>query len=125
MRRYATELEGPFCEGAHEVNLDALGWIDAMASRLERGYLLTIDYGDASPLERAGAGRGTLACYQGHHRTEDPLHAPGELDITARVDFSLVVEKALRSGFDLEGRRPASFPLRLGNGWLSKYLLTA
>ena len=45
---------------------------------------------------RAG---GTLACYRGHRRDSNPLEAPGEKDITAHVDFSLLASDAAAAGW--------------------------
>ncbi|HSW49130.1 MAG TPA: SAM-dependent methyltransferase, partial [Bryobacteraceae bacterium] len=46
LSRYAVGVE----EGARvEVNLDALGWLDQIAARLERGWVVSIDYGYTVP----------------------------------------------------------------------------
>ena len=103
LKRYVTEREGPFRDGMRlEANLDALAWVDSLAAKLQRGYVLAIDYGDANPAARARE-TGTLACYRSHRRIDDPLGAPGEIDITARVDFSAVARHAVRAGFQIEG----------------------
>ncbi len=96
--RYA-EMLGPFPEGSQvEANLDALAWIELVSANLERGYILFIDYGNAG-----ATGQGTLACYKSHRRTEDPLCFPGDLDITARVDFSALARHAARLGLAIKG----------------------
>jgi len=72
-----------------EVNLAALDWLAQVASRLNQGYVLTIDYG--YPAERYYNPRrpqGTLQCYyqQAHHN--DPYAYLGHQDLTAHVDFT-------------------------------------
>ncbi|MEI8343147.1 MAG: SAM-dependent methyltransferase [Verrucomicrobiota bacterium] len=87
-----------------EVNLDAPEWIESLATRLTRGYLLAIDYGYPQSLYyNAERSSGTLACYAGHHRGENPFEAVGEADITAHVDFTSVAAHAEKSGFQLAG----------------------
>ena len=62
----------------------------AMAARaLERGFILTIDYGaSARRLYTADRRRGTLMAYSRHHLSERPLAQPGEQDLTAHVNFT-------------------------------------
>ncbi|SRR5581483_8816730 len=87
-----------------EIHLDALAWVDEIAAKLSRGYLLAIDYGWPRDVfysvERA---HGTLTCYAQHQRSYDPLQNIGELDITAHVDFTSIAERAIGHGFELAG----------------------
>jgi SAM-dependent MidA family methyltransferase len=72
-----------------EVNLAALDWLNTIANRLQRGYLLTIDYG--YPSERYYSHtrlNGTLQCYYRHRRHDNPYIHIGRQDITAHVDFT-------------------------------------
>lgn len=72
-----------------EVNLAALDWQRAIALRLERGYLLTIDYGYPSTRYYSPARRrGTLQCYYRHQHHDNPYIHIGRQDITAHVDFT-------------------------------------
>ncbi len=77
-----------------EVNLAAADWIRHAGQRLERGYLVIIDYGhDATALYSASHATGTLTTYRGHaaERREDGpgwLLEPGDRDITSHVDLS-------------------------------------
>jgi len=108
--RYAADVE----EGAWvEVNLAALGWLDQIAARLERGWVLTIDYGYTAP-ELIRFPRGTLMSYRRHVATEDVLSAPGDRDLTAHVNFT-----ALREHGALRGLQTSCFEN------LSRTLLTA
>ncbi len=70
-----------------EVNLEALRWMERIARALERGWVVTVDYG----YTRAESKRfpaGTLMSYRRHAATEDVLADPGEKDITAHPCFT-------------------------------------
>lgn len=61
----------------------------AMADALERGYVVTIDYGDISPnVYLKSARTGGIRCYYRQTLVADPFRRIGEQDITADVDFS-------------------------------------
>jgi SAM-dependent MidA family methyltransferase len=64
--------------------------------------VLLIDYGYSREefFERFA---GTLSAYAGHQREPDPLARPGEIDLTAHVEFSSLIEHATRVGFRLHG----------------------
>lgn len=72
-----------------EVNLQALEWLDRSARSLQRGFVLTIDYGYTA--EEISAGRfpdGSLMSYRRHLALNNILAEPGERDITAHVNFT-------------------------------------
>jgi SAM-dependent MidA family methyltransferase len=77
-------------EGQHaEVNLDACKWISDAARRMQRGFVLTVDYGYAArELYNPRRSRGTLLAYRDHKVSEDYYAAPGEQDLTAHVNFT-------------------------------------
>jgi SAM-dependent MidA family methyltransferase len=80
-----------------EVCFEACDWIESAGRALERGFVLTIDYGhEARALYGEHHNRGTLLAYRDHAVTENLLDAPGEQDLTAHVNFTAV---------DLWGRR--------------------
>lgn len=111
LRRYAAVAE----DGAlAEVSLRALRWLEHIAARLARGFLLVIDYGyAASELARFPAG--TLMSYRRHAAFEDVLAEPGERDITAHVCFTALEDHAAALGFRLARReRLAQTLLRTG-----------
>jgi SAM-dependent MidA family methyltransferase len=82
-----------------EVNLKACDWIEDAGRRLERGFLLTIDYGHpAAELYDERHMRGTLLAYQRHRASEDYFRAPGEQDLTALVNFTALDLWGRRSG---------------------------
>ncbi|MDQ2905747.1 MAG: SAM-dependent methyltransferase [Chloroflexota bacterium] len=85
-----------------EINLDALRWLQRATGLLERGFILTIDYGDkARRLYTPQRPRGTLACYFRHQMNERPLTRPGQQDITAHVNFSALLAEGRRQGLHL------------------------
>lgn len=72
-----------------EVNLAALDWLKMLVSRLQRGYLLTIDYGyPASRYYSPARSHGTLQCYYRHRHHNNPYINIGRQDITAHIDFT-------------------------------------
>ena len=95
----------PAVEGYQtEINLDALAWIEALAPKVERGYVLVADYGFArADLYLPERTEGTLSCYRQHRRSDDPLVQVGDQDLTAHVDFTTLVEHARQAGCELAG----------------------
>jgi SAM-dependent MidA family methyltransferase len=72
-----------------EVNLQGLDWVETLATKLKRGYMLTIDYGySAEKYYRPSRSQGTLQCYYQHRRHNNPYANLGYQDITAHVDFT-------------------------------------
>jgi SAM-dependent MidA family methyltransferase len=72
-----------------EVNLAAIDWLGQVSAKLQRGYLLSIDYGySAQRYYNPMRSQGTLQCYYQHRYHNDPYIYVGEQDITAHVDFS-------------------------------------
>ena len=87
-----------------EVNLALEGWTRQVAGALDRGFVLTIDYGEqASDLYAAGNNEGTLVCYQQHAAGNDPYQAIGQQDITCHVDFTTLTRLGERHGLATVG----------------------
>lgn len=99
-----------------EVNLAALEWIHRVASALQRGFAILIDYGhEAQDLYSSAHATGTLAAYRHHHRRDAAdsapgtpggapwLEAPGSQDLTAHVDFTSLGRVAEEAGFQVLG----------------------
>ncbi|MGK0280646.1 MAG: SAM-dependent MidA family methyltransferase [Patiriisocius sp.] len=79
-------------------------WIASLADALDEGVVLLIDYGYPrkefySQERRAG----TLSCYYRHRAHDDAFLWPGLQDITAHVDFTAVVESAVKNDLELLG----------------------
>ncbi len=100
-----------------EVHLAALEQLERIAQALERGYLLTIDYG-YSAVEIAGGRRlprGSLMSYEKHQAREDVLGDPGRRDITAHVNFTALEQRGGQFGLAPLGlRTQAQFLLEIG-----------
>jgi SAM-dependent MidA family methyltransferase len=83
-----------------EVNLTALEWIEVLSGKLERGYVLAVDYGySRDEFYAPERSSGTLQCYANHRLVSSPLSDPGNIDITAHVDWTSLAEQA--EGCDL------------------------
>jgi SAM-dependent MidA family methyltransferase len=96
-----------------EVCLEACDWIESAGRALERGFVLTIDYGhEARILYNEHHNRGTLLAYRKHTISENLLDAPGEQDLTSHVNFTAL---------DLWGRRAGL--LRTGLVTQSQFLV--
>lgn len=94
-----------------EVCPDVWAWMAQAAQALERGLVLTIDYGywDAP-------GDGTIASYR-RHRPARPYDLVGQQDLTARVDFGAAMEAGRRVGLAPVGLvSQRRFLLELGLG---------
>ncbi|MBI4491582.1 MAG: SAM-dependent methyltransferase [Chloroflexi bacterium] len=82
-----------------EVNLAAMDWMAAVAGWLERGLVLTLDYGHLAPELYSPRRRlGTLLCYYRHTLSSDPLRRIGHQDLTSHVDFTTLAETGERHG---------------------------
>lgn len=99
-----------------EVNLHAVDWMTQVAQRLDRGFVLTIDYGHtAQDLYSADRKRGTFLCYHQHAVHEDPFLHVGEQDMTAHVDFSSLATAGEEQGLQTTGfTNQMSFLMGLG-----------
>ncbi|PSB10233.1 hypothetical protein C7B61_10210 [filamentous cyanobacterium CCP1] len=101
-----------------EVNLAALDWLSTVADRLQRGYLLTIDYGyPAQRYYSPARTQGTLQCYYQHAHHSDPYRAIGRQDITAHVDFTALEQYGQQFGLETIGfTQQGLFLMALGLG---------
>jgi SAM-dependent MidA family methyltransferase len=79
-------------------NQQALDWIDSVAASLERGYVIAIDYG------RLGSEfQGKIQVRAQHRILDSPFEQIGYADITMRVDWSSIVERAQANGLRVAG----------------------
>ena len=79
-------------------------WARAVAEKTQRGLILAIDYGHPRadffhPARRLG----TLRACASHRPAPDPLAAPGELDLTAHVEWTSVAAAAESAGLRVHG----------------------
>jgi len=99
-----------------EVNLEALAWLEAVAVKLSRGFLVTIDYGYPShELYRDYRRRGTLMAYERHRAVENLYENVGFRDLTAHVNFSALAAWGEKYGLETTGfTDQAHFLMSLG-----------
>jgi SAM-dependent MidA family methyltransferase len=99
-----TDLLAVLPEGfTTEVSPAALAWWRSAADALRCGFLLTIDYGlDAADFFVPERNRGTLRAYHRHQAGSDLLAQPGEQDLTAHVNFSLLQHAGESCGLKTE-----------------------
>ncbi len=87
-----------------EINLEAVKWIKQVAGVLDRGVVITIDYGhtaqDYFAPERKN---GTLMGYHRHTVSTNPMTRVGAQDLTAHVNFSSLARTGERVGLTTTG----------------------
>ena len=102
--REAIEQRFPEGDFLSEINPEAEALSATLASRLQRGLLLWIDYGfPAREYYHPQRSTGTLMCHYRHRAHDDPLLWPGLQDITAHVDFTAIARATCANGVDLAG----------------------
>jgi len=95
-------------------------FLKAMAQGMSHGRMLWLDYGfPRDDYYHEARTTGTLRTFSRHRAAENPLEAPGEIDITAHVDFTAVKEAAESMGgtvtrFERQGR----FLTEVARPWL-------
>jgi SAM-dependent MidA family methyltransferase len=101
-----------------EINLQALDWLTTVASKLDRGYVLTIDYGyQAHKYYHPQRSQGTLQCYFQHRRHTNPYVNLGYQDLTAHVDFTALERHGESCGLSKIGfTQQGLFLMALGLG---------
>lgn len=101
-----------------EVNLDALDWLKTVSSKLNQGYLLTIDYGyTAEKYYHPQRFQGTLKCYYQHRHHHNPYVNIGNQDITSHVNFTALQNYGLSLGLcNVDYTPQALFLMKLGLG---------
>ena len=93
-----------------EICLAARGLTNSLASCLEQGALLFVDYGfGAREFYHPQRSSGTLMCHYRHHAHDDPFFLPGLQDITAHVNFTDIAECGIDAGLELLGYTSQAF----------------
>lgn len=93
-----------------EISLAARGLVNSLASCLEQGALLFIDYGfGAREYYHPQRSSGTLMCHYRHLAHDDPFFLPGLQDITAHVNFTDIAECGIDAGLELLGYTSQAF----------------
>ncbi|HYM88462.1 MAG TPA: SAM-dependent methyltransferase [Nitrospiraceae bacterium] len=117
LAQYLQQLNTTWPEGYRtEVNLHAMDWMEQVARRMDRGFVLTIDYGHtAQDLYGPERKDGTFLCYFKQLTNEDPFIRVGEQDMTAHVDFSSLAAMGEKQGLHVTGfTNQMSFLMGLG-----------
>ncbi len=82
-----------------EISLAIPAFIQSIGDVLLEGAVFLIDYGfKREEYYHPQRNRGTLMCHYRHHSHDDPFYLPGLQDITAHVDFTMVMESAANAG---------------------------
>ncbi|MEP6936012.1 MAG: SAM-dependent methyltransferase, partial [Nitrospirota bacterium] len=99
-----------------EVNLLAMDWMGEVAGRMDRGFVLTIDYGHtAQDLYGPERKDGTFLCYFQQQTNDNPFTRVGEQDMTTHVDFSSLAAVGEMHGLQVTGfTNQMSFLMGLG-----------
>lgn len=88
LKNYLQQLGVTLAKGFRaEINLEATQWVRQASAALQKGFVITIDYGNSS----SGLYQdktGTLICYHRHSINHSPYSFIGEQDITSHVNFS-------------------------------------
>ena len=117
LAHYLQRLNTTWPEGYRaEVNLLAMDWMEQVARRMDRGFVMTIDYGHtAQDLYGPERRDGTFLCYFQQQTNEDPFIRVGEQDMTAHVDFSSLASVGETQGLHVTGfTNQMSFLMGLG-----------
>ncbi|MBI5561777.1 MAG: SAM-dependent methyltransferase [Deltaproteobacteria bacterium] len=94
-----TLIEGQRCE----INLDATDWIRRAGGLIERGFVMTIDYGLPGRELYAPETGPTLHCHCRHTLNNAPYANIGTQDITTRVDFTALARYGGQAGLAVTG----------------------
>lgn len=102
LEAYLTRYGTPLMVGQEaEVSLAGLRWFETAAAALERGFLLTVDYGfPKAELYTPRRRQGTLLCYYQHRVEDNPYIRLGQQDITTHINFSALMERGAELGLE-------------------------
>jgi len=100
LKNYLQELHVTLPRGFRaEINLEATRWIREVSAALDRGFVITIDYGNSSS-GLYNRSEGTLTCYHRHQVNHSPYESIGEQDITSHVNFSALDHWGRQGGLE-------------------------
>jgi SAM-dependent MidA family methyltransferase len=93
-------------------------WVKTVASQLRFGEVLIFDYGyEAYELDHPDRPFGTLAGHSAHRRIDDwqaLIAKPGNIDLTAHVNFTELAQAFQDEGFEVELQTQAAWMLDRG-----------
>jgi SAM-dependent MidA family methyltransferase len=79
-------------------NQTALDWVDRVAANLQRGYVITIDYGILGDQFQRN-----VQVRARHRQLDSPFEQIGYADITMQVDWTSIARRAKASGLAIAG----------------------
>src|SRR6266542_6780142 len=79
-------------------NQAALNWVDRVAANLQRGYVITIDYGNSGDQFQ-----GNVQVRARHRQLDSPFEQIGYADITMQVDWTSIGRRAEANGLRVAG----------------------
>jgi len=79
-------------------NQAALDWVDNVAANLQRGYVITIDYG-----RLGNEFQGNVQVRARHRHLDSPFEEIGHADITMQVDWTSIARRAEANGLRIAG----------------------
>lgn len=86
-----------------EVNLKTIDWIKSVGRLLDKGFVVTVDYGfPAKELFQPHRGS-TLQCYYKHTMNDNPFQRIGYQDMTSKVDFTSLTKAGREAGLEVTG----------------------
>lgn len=87
-----------------EIDLEGPRFLESVGNAIQRGFVVTIDYGyPAEGLYSTARRQGTLFCYHRHTSSTNPYIRIGKQDITAHVDFTALAHAGEAAGLQVEG----------------------
>lgn len=105
LKEYFPSLDFALEEGQEaEINLNALEWLEEVGRYLEKGFVLTIDYGyEVGELAHPRRFDGTVMCYYRHQADANPYDRIGLKDITSHVNFTALMKYGQKLGLEVTG----------------------
>jgi len=79
-------------------NQEALDWVDSVATNLQRGYVIAIDYGHSGTESHRN-----IQVRAQHRHLDSPFKDLGHADITMHVDWTSIARRAEASGLAIAG----------------------
>jgi SAM-dependent MidA family methyltransferase len=103
-----------------EVRTNLQSFLSPLAAALQDGLMIWIDYGFARPeFYHPDRRSGTLRTFSKHRAGENPLDHPGDVDITAHVDFTALAQAAMELGArPIEFQNQGSWLTGIAREWL-------
>lgn len=105
IERYLAKNSIKLADGQEiEVNLRALSWLEEVATFLDKGFVLTIDYGyESRDLAGPRFFNGSLLGYRRHEVSHNPYEAIGKQDLTSHVNFTALMNRGEEVGLAITG----------------------